>query len=170
MEKISAAEELSFYNLQGKWNNYIGVQKEIISVLKSNGYFNIKEVRNDETGMIVRITTRGIKETIGSGKRFQTLPKVVKEHKVATLRVLPELLKTAKLLDDDIENYYTENGDKFAYFITQILIDEELHNVRIAVRKKQGSNHFYIHHIDTEKSSELLSPSQETVNYEIQNF
>ena len=51
MEKISAAEELSFYNLQGKWNNYIGVQKEIISVLKSNGYFNIKEVRNDETGM-----------------------------------------------------------------------------------------------------------------------
>ena len=31
------------------------------------------------------------------------------------------------------------------------------------------SNHFYIHHIDTEKSSELLSPSLEKVDCEIQN-
>ena len=49
------------------------------------------------------------------------------------------------------------------------MIDGEIYSVRIVVRKKVGSNHFYIHHIDTEKSSELLSPSLETVDYEIQN-
>jgi len=169
LERIIVTDELSIYDLDGKWNDYIGVQKEIISVLKAKGYFNIKEVRNDETGMLIRITTRGIKETIGSGKRFQILPKVVKGHKIATLRVIPELIKTAKLVEDEVENYHPESEDKFAYFINEIVIDGELHIVRIVVKKKYSSNHFYIHHVDTEKSSELLSPSQETVNYEIQN-
>ena len=49
------------------------------------------------------------------------------------------------------------------------MIDGEIYSVRIVVRKKVGSNHFHIHHIDTEKSSELLSASLETVDYEIQN-
>ena len=52
----------------------------------------------------------------------------------------------------------------------KIMIDDEIHGVRIAIKKKIGSNHFYIHHIDTQKSPELLSPSQQTDNYEIQNF
>ena len=50
------------------------------------------------------------------------------------------------------------------------IIDGEMFRVKIVVRKKVGSNHFYIHHVDTEKSSELLSPSLETVDYENQNF
>lgn len=49
--------------------------------------------------------------------------------------------------------------------VNKILIDDEIHDVRIAVKKKVNSNHFYIHHIDTEKSSELLCPSKETENY-----
>lgn len=67
-------------------------------------------------------------------------------------------------------NYYSEEGEKFAYFMCPLCIDNEKHNVRIAVKKKYNSNHFYIHHIDTEKSSELLSPSKEMDNYEIQNL
>ncbi len=120
--------------------------------------------------MHIRISPKGIKETIGKGKRFQNLPKMVKMQKVATIRSLPDLIREAKLLEDNVPNYYLNTGDKFAYLITKIMIDDEMHDVRIAIKKKIGSNHFYIHHIDTQKSPELLSPSQQTDNYEIQNF
>ena len=49
------------------------------------------------------------------------------------------------------------------------MIDGEPYSVRIVICKKVGSNHFYIHHVDTQKSPELLSPSLKTVDYEIQN-
>lgn len=169
MESISTKLELSIYNLDRKWNDYIGAQKEIISTLKKENYFENNDIVNIQTGMVVRLTPKGIKETIGKGKRFQSLPKAVKQQKVVTIRSLPILIKEAKLLEDNIPNYYSEEGNCFAYFISQILIDNEIHNVRIAVKKKINSNHFYIHHIDTEKSSELLSPSEKTDIYEIQN-
>lgn len=117
------------------------------------------EVFNDETGMIIRITPRGIKETLGNGNRFQTLPRKVKEQKIATLRLLPILIKEATLVKDEVQNYHDKRHETFAYFISEILIDGEIHTVRIVVKKKVSTNHFYIHHIDTQKSSELLSPS-----------
>lgn len=169
MESISTDYELSLYRLDRKWNDYIGVQKEVISVLKREGYFSEEDIINFETGMRIRVTAKGIKETIGKGKRFQNLPRKVKEQKIATLRKLPRLIKESHLLADEVSNYYSEQGEKFAYFICKVLIDGELHDVRIAVKKKFNSNHFYIHHIDTKKSPELLSPSNQTDNYEIQN-
>lgn len=170
MVSISMEQELSLYNLEGKWNDYVGVQKEVISVLKENGYFEKKDIINVETKMVIRLTSKGIKETIGKGKRFQNLPKKVKQQKVATIRMLPVLIEKGRLLEDNVENYYSKEGERFAYFVCGIFIDNEMHNVRIAVKKKLNSNHFYIHHVDTEKSSELLSPSEKTDIYEIQNF
>ncbi len=151
MQKISIKEELSFYDLEGRWNDYIGVQKAIIHVLKTNSYFDNGEIINDETGMTIRITPRGIKETIGNGNRFQSLPKKVKEQKIATLRVLPILVKEAKLIKDEVQSYHEKRNETFAYFISKILIDGEIHDVRIVVKKKVSTNHFYIHHIDTQK-------------------
>lgn len=159
MISICMEKELSLYNLEGKWNDYIGVQKEVIAVLKKLDYFKQDNIINLETEMMIRLTTKGIKETLGKGKRFQNLPKVVKQQKVATLRVLPSLIKEGALLEDDVMNYYSKEGEKFAYFFSHILIDNEMHSIRIAVKKKANSKHFYIHHIDTEKSSKLLSPS-----------
>ena len=169
MVSINVQKELSIYNLEGKWNDYIGVQKEVISVLKKENYFSNKDIINLETGMLIRLTSKGIKETLGSGKRFQSLPKIVKQQKIATLKSLPLLIAGGKLLEDNVQNYYARDGERFAYFICSIFIDNEVHHVRIAVKKKLYTNHFYIHHIDTEKSSELLSPSNKTDNYEIQN-
>ena len=67
------AKELSLYNLEGKWNDYIGVQKAVIEVLKKEDFFVNGDIMNVETGMLVRLTVKGIKETIGKGKRFQNL-------------------------------------------------------------------------------------------------
>lgn len=69
MVRINKSDELSVYDLEGKWNDYIGAQKEIITVLKSEGFFERGTVVNAETGMEIRITPKGVKETIGKGKR-----------------------------------------------------------------------------------------------------
>ena len=128
MVQINMQQELSFFELDKKWNDYIGAQKEIISKLKKR-------------------------------KIFQNLPKMVKMQKVVTIRSLPDLIREGHLLEDEVPNFYLSTGERFAYLVSKIVIDDEMRNVRIAVKKKVGSNHFYIHHIDTQKSSELLSPS-----------
>lgn len=159
MVSINKNNELSMYNLEGKWNDYIGAQKEIIAVLKSKGFFESGTVVNEETGMQIRITPKGVKETIGKGNRFQSLPREVKEQKVCSIGLLPELIRQACIIEDNVVNYHEETNYEFAYFMSKIIIDGAFHDVRIVIKKKLGSNHFYIHHIDTEKSSELLSPS-----------
>ena len=169
MISINAEDELSLYNLEGQWNDYIAVQKEVIHVLKAKNFFEQGNILNDRTNMSIRLTARGIKETLGNGTRFQYLAKTVKIQKIITLRCLPLLIKNADLVEDEVKNYHEEETDRFAYFTSNAMIDGEIYSVRIVVRKKVGSNHFYIHHVDTEKSSELLSPSLETVDYEIQN-
>jgi len=169
MISINTKDELSLYNLEGKWNDYIAVQKEVIAILKSGKFFEQGNLLNEKTNMVIRLTTRGIKETLGNGTRFQYLPKNVKIQKIATLRYLPQLIQNADLIEDEVENYHGEQKNKYAYFRSRVTIDGEVFSVRIVVCKKVGSNHFYIHHVDTEKSSELLSPSLETVDYEIQN-
>lgn len=169
MVSINTEEELSLYNLEGKWNDYIAVQKEVISVLRDKHFFENADIINSETGMIIRITTRGIKETLGNGNRFQYLPKHVKQQKIVSVGYLKTLIKEGTLLEDNVNDYHSDNGDKFAYFMSNVIIDGNLYDVRIAVKKKVESNHFYIHHIDTKKSLELLSPSSKTVDYEIQN-
>lgn len=75
MEKICMNEELMRYNLTGKWNDYIGVQKEVLNVLRKEDFFTESEVINVQTGMLIKINAKGIKETIGPGMRFQALPK-----------------------------------------------------------------------------------------------
>lgn len=58
---------------------------------------------------------------------------------------------------------HEEDGYKFAYIGNEIMIDDEVVRVRISVKKKVGSNHFWIHNIDEYKNgTELLRPSDKT--------
>lgn len=168
---INTEEELLFYDLNGKWNDYIGVQKEVVDVLRKEGFFCLEPVVNIESGLSVRITTKGVRETLGSGNRFQTLPKKLKMYKVATVRSLPELIKNGYIIDDDVENTHKKDGYRYAYIGNTMLINGETIGVRIAIKKKVGTNHFWIHNIDEyKKDSELLSPSEKTVLKETQNL
>lgn len=84
MKNICMEEEMAFYNLDKKWNDYVGVQKEVLKALRSVNYFENGEVTNKATGMDIKINAKGIKETLGSGNRFQALPKRMKQYKIAT--------------------------------------------------------------------------------------
>ena len=163
--------ELKKYDLDGKWNDYIAVQKEILRVLREEGFFNENVVYNMETGMKIRISPRGIRETLGNGNKFQRLPKELKEYKVITLGSLKEIIAEAHLIADNVENIHMEQMDTFAYFRKVVFIDENVEIiVRISIKKKIGSNHFHIHHIDINtKSLELLGSSNETNIFETQD-
>ena len=75
----------------------------------------------------------------------------MKELKIATLRNLPDIIKSGVVLHDNVENYYSKNGDLFAYIESDIVINNSIYGVRVSVKKKVGSNMFWIHHIDTKK-------------------
>ncbi len=154
MEKICMNEELMRYNLTGKWNDYIGVQKEVLNVLRKEDFFTESEVINVQTGMLIKINAKGIKETIGPGMRFQALPKKIKQLKVATIRKLKWIVENAELVEDNIPDYHHEDGYLFAYLVSKIMIDEEIVNIRITVKKKIAVNWFWIHNIDELKSLE----------------
>lgn len=170
-DNIDTQEQLSAFNLEGQWNDYIGVQKEVLRVLKEEGFFDNNEVVNAESGMVIRITTKGIRETLGTGKRFQSLPKGMKVRKVATIRSLPELIESAYVIADNVDNIHDADGYKFAYLGNEVILDGEKVGVRISVKKKVGSNHFWIHNIDENiKDLGLLDPSRETELKETQGF
>lgn len=160
MVSIDLDTELSTFDLEGKWNDYIGVQKAVIPVLKEEGYFTGKKIVNKSSGMLVGITTSGIKETIGPGKRFQSLPRSLKELKIATIRHLPIIIENGTVVNDDVVNYHDDTKEMYAYITSDVLVDGKPYGVRVTVKKKVGSNIFWIHHIDSnEKDSDLLDRS-----------
>ena len=151
MENINMEKELAIYNLEGKWNEYIGIQKEVLQVLREEKFFTDNEVINKKTGMHIKINSKGIKETLGTQKRFQALPKKLKKYKISTLRYLREIIEEGELIADNVENIHEPNGYSFAYLRSEIMIDNEIVNIRISIMKKVTSNWFWIHNIDENK-------------------
>lgn len=148
---IDTKEELSLYNLEGKWNDYIGVQKEVLRVLREKHFFERNEVVNKASNLPIRITSKGIRETLGNGNRFQTLAKKLKIYKVATIRYLPALICDGIVTEIDAPNSHDAEGYRYAYISNEIVIDGSVVGVRISIKKKVDSNHFWIHNIDEYK-------------------
>ncbi|MBQ6844721.1 MAG: hypothetical protein IJO60_08835 [Agathobacter sp.] len=147
MISINSKDELSLYNLEGKWNDYIAVQKEVLRVLREEKFFENSYINNEESQMCIRLTTKGIRETLGNGNRFKSLPKRLKVCKVSTIRSLREIIKSGHLIEDNVENIHNE-GYLFAYICNEVLLDGERIRIRIAVKKKISTNYFWIHNVD----------------------
>lgn len=148
---IDKTAELDRYNIISKYNDYIGMQKAVIKVLREEGFFDNNMVVNLDTQMCVEITAKGIKETLGSGKRFQSLPRALKELKIATIHALPDIIKEGKLIEDEVENIHGDNA-RYAYFLTEVQVDKEMMFVKVSVRKNMQSNKFWIHNVIIQKA------------------
>ena len=44
---VDLQKELAKYNLEGKWNDYVGVQKSVLEVLREEGYFEDNVIVNE---------------------------------------------------------------------------------------------------------------------------
>ena len=147
-------------------NDYVGVQKAVISTLSSEGFFDNNVIVNKDSGMEIEITKDGIKETLGPSTRFETLPKAVKELKLQTLRALPAIIENGKLQDDNVANKHSDKSKlKYAYLSQDITITENgrtsHYTITVSVRKSIEKNKFWIHEIRTTEKEHGLSSSRD---------
>lgn len=155
---LNIEDEVKSYGVEDKLNDYIAVQKQVIPILEKENFYGC--VKNEPTGMEIDIGKKGIKESLGSGKRFQTLPRIIKMLKIATLRFLPEIIKYANLLVDDAVNIHG-NDERYMYLGIDVSINGVLFKITIDIKKTKEKNKFWMHNIRiTEKNSQLLSPAQ----------
>ena len=146
---IHLDEELQKYNLDGKWNDYIAVQKEVLRVLRDKNFFDDNIVIHKESEMMIKVTPKGIKETFGNGKHFSHTSKCTKQFKVATISHIKGIISSATLISNDVISYHPNDTSTYAYMENQFLIDNIPLLIRITIKKKIGSNIFYIHYVDT---------------------
>ena len=159
--QYSVADVMTDYGIKSI-NDYIGVQKAVLKKLTEDGFFadGNNVVVNQESGMTVAITKDGIRETLGKGSRFERLPSKLKKLKIATIQQIPELIKSATMLEDKVaDNHGNRRNLTYAYLINSANVDGKEYVVTIVVRQSPDRNKFWMHEIrlDTKKEESDLS-------------
>lgn len=160
---INSDNELNYYNIKNTanvLNDFVGVQKNVINTLKKDNFFNKNNrniVVNADTDIIVEISPDGIAETLSKGKRYATLPRKVKNAKIATIRSLPDMIKYAEVIERKQENYYGNRDAVFLVLTHPALIDGILYNVEIKIKQSPKKNKFYIHNLSLKNEMNLAN-------------
>ena len=159
--QYSVADVMTDYGIKSI-NDYIGVQKAVLKKLTEDGFFadGNNVVVNQESGMTVAITKDGIRETLGKGSRFERLPSKLKKLRIATIQQIPELIKSATMLEDKVaDNHGNRRNLTYAYLINSANVDGKEYVVTIVVRQSPDRNKFWMHEIrlDTKKEEADLS-------------
>lgn len=159
--QYSVADVMTDYGIKSI-NDYIGVQKAVLKKLTEDGFFadGNNVVVNQESGMTVAITKDGIRETFGKGSRFERLPSKLKKLKIATIQQIPELIKSATMLEDKVaDNHGNRRNLTYAYLINSANVDGKEYVVTVVVRQSPDRNKFWMHEIrlDTKKEESDLS-------------
>ncbi len=157
-------------------NDFVHVQRSVVKKLTEEGFFDdeggrSKTVVNEASGMIVEINHSGIKETFGTEHRFSYLGKKLKRLKLATIRVVPEIIKHGILTNENVSNSHKDkSGVKYSYIICDIIIDGEPLNITIAVRKSLQKNKFWLHQIEFNNNTEALPAGTKSSKTELKNL
>lgn len=155
---IDIQKEISEFGVSNKLNDYIGVQKRVLFKLEDEKFF--EQVTNRASGIVIGITRKGIKETLGSGKRFQTLPRAIKMLKIATIHSLPAIIQNAEIPVKCSDNLHYDAA-QFLYFETHISLNGVPCKITFDVKKTSAKNHFWIHYVNIKKeNSELLTSTK----------
>ena len=86
--------------------------------------------------------------------RFQSLPRNLKDIKIATLRKIPDLIRFAHLEQDDVTNFHG-NSPRYAYLSLNAQINGFNVRIRIDVRKTSAKNKFWLHMIDINEKNPI---------------
>lgn len=136
--------------------DYIHVQRQVFSTLVNEGFFTDTENRrradvNEESGMVVETNKSGIDETFNDdnyGKRG----KRIKYAKLATVRMLPEIIRNGHLVDDNVKNIHKGKSVRYAYIEHNVVMDGIPMTVKVDVRKSKDKNKMWVHSIYAEKN------------------
>lgn len=149
---INFEDELNYYGIPNTarvLNDYVGVQKSVLSKLKADNFFNKNNniVVNADTDIVVEITPNGIRETLSSNKRYASLPRIIKEAKLATIRNLPDMIKYAEVKELNQSNYHKNKMISYLVLEHPCTVNGSNFNVEIKIRKTPQGNKFYIHNL-----------------------
>ena len=142
-------------------NDYVHVQKQVISTLKSESFFTDEggtstTVTNANSGMVVEVNTGSMREAFND-KNFKRVSKTLKIAKLATIRDIPALIKKGTLIDDNVENTHKPKSNvKYAYIENNVLINGKPATIKIAIRKSPRKNKFWVHTIDIKNTDGSL--------------
>ena len=134
--------------------DYIHVQRQVLDTLVKENFFTDNEKRrridiNKDSDMVIETNKSGIDETF-SFNNFKRLGKHKKILKLATIRLLPEVIREGKLLEDDVKNKYNDGINKtFAYIEHEVNVDNKNVVVKLAIKKSPQKNKFWVHSIYT---------------------
>lgn len=141
-----------------KHGDYIHVQRQVYNTLQSEGFFTddggkSRTVKNIETGMFIEINKGGIDETFNLDN-YARRSKKLKTAKLATIRMLPEIIENGELLDKSIENYHKVNSSlTYMYLQNTVKINGKFTDVKVSVRISPLKNKFHVHHVYIEKGT-----------------
>ncbi len=159
---VNVDNELSSYgikNTANSLNDFVGVQKSVLNQLKAENFFNENNRNitvNADTNVVVELGPQGIKETLSSGNRYETLPRKIKEAKLATIRSLPEMIKYAEVKELNQANYHNKQNSKFLVLEHPCTVGNDSFDVEIKIEKTPQNNKFYIHNINIKKHISLV--------------
>ena len=160
---INSNEKLEKYgipNTARTLNDFVNVQKRVISTLDNDNFFNQNNkniVVNADTDIVVAITKDGIRETLSSGKRYFSLPRKIKTAKIAVIDNLPDMIRYAEVVNENEKNYHSKEGSSFLVLSHPAIVDGEDYNVEIKIKKTPVENKFYIHNMTLQNKNETVA-------------
>ena len=165
LREYSISDEEAQQLLQGfgieKVNDYVHVQNQVFDTLKNEGILGPdgrRIVTNNATGRNVEISKRGIFETFGRGNRYETLPRKIKELKLAAARMLPEIIENGEIVALDQANEHNQNSNlTYSYIKADVQIGGETYPVYIDIRQSPQRNLFWVHRIYTEQDQRRVT-------------
>ena len=135
-----------------KPGDYIHVQRKVLTTLTDEGFFTDPVARrrtdvNEESGMVIETNKSGIDETFNL-KNYARLGMQKKIIKLSTIRMLPEIIRTGKLITDNVPNQYRDSTNKnFAYIEYEGEIDGIQIALQLDIKKSPQKNKFWVHRI-----------------------
>ncbi len=137
-------------------NDYIHVQKQVLSTLEKEGFFTDTENRrrtdvNKESGMVIETNKSGIDETFNDNN-YGRRGKLLKYAKLATVRMLPEIIRDGHLVGDNVGNTHEGKTVQYAYIEHNVVVDGVPMTVKVDIRKSRDKNKMWVHSIHTQKN------------------
>ena len=136
-----------------KLGDYIHVQRQVLKTLLAENFFtdtvNRRRVDiNNASGMVIETNKSGIYETFNE-KLYKHLGKNKKITKLATIRMLPQIIEQGTVVLDDVRNQYNQNDEnkKFAYIEHTLEIDGKPVTILLDIKKTRQKNKFWVHRV-----------------------
>lgn len=150
-----------------KFGDYIHVQRQVLSTLLNEGFFTDPVNRrridtNEESGMVIETNKSGIDETFDL-LNFGRTGISRKIAKLATIRMLPEIIKYGKVEVDNVNYQYGySKTTRFAYISHEVEIDGVKITLRLDIKKSPQKNKFWVHHVELIENVSNSPTSTET--------